>query len=201
MNLLRQLVQAAVNSHAHKTALSGVLQNLHMFSLSSPHHRGQDLYPAALRERQNLVHHLIHRLAPDLSPALRAVGNADPGVEKTHIIVDLRDGSHRGSGIAVRGFLVNGNGGRQALNALHIRLLHLSQKLAGIGGKGFHIPALSLRVNGVKGQGRFSGPGKAGENHQLISRDIHGNILQIMLVGTSYFNVLLCHISRYLLSL
>ena len=152
-DLLGKLIEIPVNAHAHVAALSGVVQHLHVLSLPPSHHRGQDLDPASLRQRHDLIHHLINRLPADLSAALRAVGNADSGIKQSHIVVNLRHRPHRRPGIPVCGLLINGDCRGKSFNALHIRLLHLSQKLTGVGGEGLHISALAFRVNGVKGQG------------------------------------------------
>ena len=69
---------------------------------------------------------LIHTLLVDLSAAFGTVWCADPCIEQTEIIIDLRHCSHRRSWITVGGFLINGNGRRQSFNTLNVRLLHLS---------------------------------------------------------------------------
>ena len=177
LNLFRQLVKIPVNPNPHIAAFSGLLQNLHMLALASPDHRRQQLDFCSLRQIHNLVYHLIHRLFADFLAALGTMGNADSGIEKSHVIVNLRYCPYGRPGVPVSGFLIDRNSRGQPLDALHIRFLHLSQKLSRIGGQGFHIPPLSLRVNGIKGQGRLARPGKAGQNHQLISGNIQRNVL------------------------
>ena len=193
LNLLRKLVQASVNPDADVAALSGVLQHLHMLSLAPTDYRSQKLDFRPLRHGHNLIHHLINGLPVNLPAAPGAVGNTDSGVEKTHIIINLCHSSHCRSGIPVRGLLINGNSRGKSFYALHIRLLHLSQELPCIGRQRFHVAALSLRINRVKSQGRLSRAGKSCQNYQLISRDIYRYIFQIVLIRSSYFNVLLRH--------
>ena len=180
LDLLGKFIEISVHTDTHIAALSGLLENLDMLALPSADHRSQKLDLCPLRQSHDLVHHLVHILLFDLFSAFRAVGNADPRVEQTKIIVNLRDGSHGGTRVAVCGFLVDGNRRREAFNALHIRLFHLSQKLTGIGRKRLHIPALSLCIDRIKGQGRFSRTTQARQNHKLISRDIHTDLFQVV---------------------
>ena len=152
-DLFRQFIHIAVNAHPHVPAFLRPLQKLRVGALSSAHHRRQQLDPGPLRQRHDLVHHLVHRLLHDLPAAFRAVWNADSRVEQTEIIVDLRHRAHRRSGVVVRGLLVNGYGRGQSLDALHIRLLHLTQELARIGRQRLHIASLPFRVDRVKSKG------------------------------------------------
>ena len=152
-DLFRQIVEIPVHPDSHVTALLGLVQHLLVHALPSPDDGRQQLNLRPLRHGHDLVRHLIHRLPADLSAALRAVGNADSRVEKSQVIVYLRHRSHGRSGVPVRRLLVYGYGRRKSLDALHIRLLHLSKELSRIGGQGLHVPPLALRIDGIEGQG------------------------------------------------
>ena len=173
---LRQLMQVPIDADTNIAAALGLLQNLFMAAFPAAHNGRQKLDLRPLRQFHDLVHHLIHRLLTDLPPALGAMGDPHPRVQKTHIIINFRDRSHRGARIAIGGFLVDGNCRGQSLDALHIRLFHLSQELAGIGRQRLHIPPLPLRVNRIKGQRGLSRSGKSRQHHQLIPGYIQGNI-------------------------
>ena len=112
LDLLRKLIEASVNSDTDIAALSRLLKHLHMLSLSSPDHRGQKLNFRPLRHLHNLIHHLVHGLAVNLSAALRTVRDSDSGIEKPHIVIDFRHSSHCRAWIWVRGLLINGNSRR-----------------------------------------------------------------------------------------
>ena len=191
LNLLGKLVQVPVDLNPDVAALSGLLQHLYVLPLAPSHHRGQKLDPGALRQGHNLVYHLVYGLFANLLAAFGTVGNPHPGVKKPHIIINLRHRPHRRARVAVGGFLVNGNSRGQPLDALHIRLLHLPQKLPGIGRQRLHISPLPLGVDGIEGQGGLARTRKARQHHQFISGDIQGNVLQIMLIGSAYLNKLL----------
>ena len=188
-DVFRELIETAVHPHPDIAALPGSVQNLGVFPLAPPDHRGQKLQLGALRQFHNLIHHLVHGLPGNLPAALRTMGNADPGIEKTEIVIDLRHRSHCGAGVAVGGLLVDGDGGGKALNLVHVGFFHLSQKHPRIGGQRLHIAPLSLRVDGVKGQGRFAGSRHSRQHHQLIPGNVHINALQIVLPGSPYFDI------------
>ncbi len=77
-------------------------------------------------------------------------------------------------------FLVDGDGRGEPLDVVHIRFLHLAQELAGVGGERFHVAPLAFGKDGVESQGGFPGTGKPGDDHQLVARDLHGDILQVV---------------------
>ena len=54
--------------------------------------------------------------------------------------------------------LFDGNGGGESVNLLDIWLAQAVEELAGVGGKGLHIAALSLGVERIKGEGRLATP-------------------------------------------
>jgi len=80
----------------------------------------------------------------------------DLGKEQLKMIVQFRHRSDGGAGGLDLAALVDGDGGRDTLDALHVRLLHLIEKLPGVGGKTFDVPALAFRIENIEGQRRFS---------------------------------------------
>ena len=182
-NLFGQVVEVAVHPDTGKAALAGVFKHLLVLALFAPDHRGKNLKAGALRQFQNFIDDLIDGLFLNFPAALGAVGRAGSGPQQTQIVVNLRDGAHGGAGILGGGLLVDGNGGAQAVDAVHIGLVHLSQEHTGIGRQAFHIPPLALGVDGVKSQGRFAGTGQAREDHQLIPRQRHVHIFQVVFPG------------------
>ncbi len=70
--------------------------------------------------------------------------------------MDFRNRADCGTRIVGRGFLLNGNGWRQAFNQIHIGFIHHLQKLTRVGGQAFHITALPFGVQRIKRQRRFA---------------------------------------------
>ena len=152
LDILRELIEIAVDAHAHITALLGPLQHLLMASLPSSDHGSQKLKLRSLRQFHDLIHHLVHGLPRDDPAALRTVRRTDSCVKQTEIIVNLRHGTDGGSGVSVRRLLVDGDRGRQSVDALHIGFLHLSQEHSRIRGQRLHVSSLPFRVDRIECQ-------------------------------------------------
>ena len=148
-----------------------------MHTLFPPYNRSKKLHLRPLLLLHEEIHHLIHGLLLNLSSTLRTMGHSHSGKEKTHIVVDFRDGSHCGTRISVCRFLVNGNRGRKSFYELHIRLFHLSEELSCIRRERLHIAPLPLRINRIEGKRGLSGARKSGKNHQRIPRNIQIDML------------------------
>ena len=148
-----------------------------MHSLLPPYYRCKKLHLRALFSLHKEVYHFVHGLLLNLSSTLRTMGHSHPRIEKTHIVVDFRDCSHRGTRISVCRFLVNGNRRRKSLNKFHIRLFHLPEELPCVRGKRLHIASLPLRVNGIEGKRGLSGARESCKHHQRISWNIQIDML------------------------
>ena len=134
LDLFRQIIHNAVHPDTGKALLPGILKDLQVLALLPPDHGREDDKTGTLPQFLHPIHDLIDGLAADLLTALGAVRNAHPCPKQTQVVIDFRNRAHGGAGILGGGFLVDGNGGRQAVNGVHVRLFHLSQKLPGIGG-------------------------------------------------------------------
>ena len=183
-NLLGQLIQVAVHPHPDIAGFAGALKLLLVHALFAADDGGQNLNLGALRQLHHLVHHLVDRLLADLPPADRAVRHADARIEQAQVVVDFGDGAHGGARVFGGGFLVDRDGRRQAGDLIDVRLFHHAQKLAGIGGKALHIPALSVGVDGIESKRRLARTGEAGKDNQLIPRNFQVDVFQVMLPGT-----------------
>jgi hypothetical protein len=62
--------------------------------------------------------------------------------------------------------------------------IHTLHKLSRIGRKGLNIPALSLRVKGVKSERRFAGPTQSRNRRDAVQGDLKIEILQVVLPGS-----------------
>ena len=100
--------------------------------------------------------------------------------EKAHVVVDLGDGAHGGARIVGGGFLVDGDGWRQALDLVDVRLLELAQELPGVGRQRLDVAPLALGVEGVEGETGLAGAGDTREDHELVARDLKVDVLEIV---------------------
>ena len=195
LDLLGQVVDGPVRPDTDIARLAGVLKDLLVLAFLAPDDGGQHLDAGSLGQGEDLVDDLVDGLLLDLLAALGAVGRAHPGPEQTEVVVNLGHRAHSGAGVLRGGLLVDGNSGAQAVDVVHVRLLHLAQEHPGVGAEGLHIAALSLGVNGVKGQRGFARAGQAGEHHQLVPGNLHVDVFQVVLPGA--FDVNMVQHSRW----
>ena len=107
---------------------------------------GQDI-PGALREG---FQHVLDGMGLYLFPAHGRIRAADTGEEQPQVIVDFRGGGHSAPGVADIHLLFDGDGRRNTVYGLYVRLGHPAQELPRIGGQAFRKAALSLRKERVK---------------------------------------------------
>ena len=181
-NLLGEIVEVSVHPDSGEAGLAGIGKYLLMLALLSAHNRRKHLKPRSLGKLQDLIHNLVDRLLANLPAAFRAVRHAGSGPEQTQIVVDLRHGADRGTGIPGGRLLVDGNCGGKPVDGVHVRLIHLAQEHPRIAGQGLDIAPLSLGIDRIKGQRALSGAGKPCKNHKPISGD--GQIDVFEIVGT-----------------
>ena len=191
LDLLVQFVEAAVHSGPDIAGALGILKHLGVLALFAPDHRSHHLNPGPLRQCQHLIDDLVDGLLADLLAAVGAVGRTRSGPQQTEIVVDLRHGAHGGPGVFAGGFLVDGDSWAEALDIVHVRLVHLAQKHPGVGRKALHIPSLALGVDRVEGQRGFSAAGYTGHHHQLVPGDGDVDVFQVILPGAFDENMIL----------
>ncbi len=134
--------------------------------------------PAARRE---LVDDGLGRVAPHGPAAAAAVQRGSPGEEQLQVIVELRHRSHGGARCAHRVGLVDGDRGRDPLDAVHARLVHAVEELAGIRGEGFHVAALTFRVDGVERQRGLPRPAHSRHHDELSQGNGDVQVAQVVL--------------------
>src|SRR5260221_1593301 len=113
--------------------------------------------------------------------ALRTMRNAYGGVDDAQIVVDFGDGADGGAWRAGGGFLLDGNGGREAFDDVDFRALHLVEELASVRRERFDVAALAFGVNGVKSERGFAGAGKAGDHGEGVARDFETDVFEVVL--------------------
>ena len=114
-----------------------------------------------------------------------AVGGVDgmgtARIEQLEVVIDLGDGAYRRAGGPHVVLLLDGDGGRDAFDAIDSGFVHAVEELAHVGGKSFHVASLAFRVEGLEGEGGFAGAGRAGHHRELAEGDIEVEPLEIVL--------------------
>ena len=176
-----QVHDLAIHADAAETLPRQVLEEFCVLALATQDHGRQNQGSLALTRLQDLVRHLVGGLSLDHAAALRAVGRAHTSKEKTQVVVDLRDRAHRGAGVPGGGLLVDGDCGRQAVDGVQVRLVHLTQEHAGVRREGLHVAALALGIDGVKGQAGLARAREARNHDQLVAGDGNVDVAQVVL--------------------
>ena len=145
------------------------------------HQRGHEDHARSLGQGKDIGNDLVRGTGLDGASAMRAVHAPEPGEEDAQKVVNLRHRAHGGAGVAAGGLLFQGNRRRQPLDLVHVRLVHLGQKLPGVGGERFHIAPLPFRIHNVKGQGGLARAGRPADDHKLIARDVQAQVFEVVL--------------------
>ena len=177
LDVLLEIVDDSVDLDARKAALAEVRHLPDVFALP-PAHDGrfkQDL--AARGQLHDAVGDLVHRLTADLPSALGAVRHAHAREQEAEIVVDLRHRAHRGAGVVRGRLLVDGDGGRKPVDALHVRLFHHAEELPGVGRKALHVPPLPLGEDGIEGERALSAARNARKYGERAARDVYIDVL------------------------
>ena len=110
------------------------------------------------------VHDLLRGLPGDRAAAHRAVRLAHPGEQQPQVVVDLGDRADGRPRVAAGGLLVDRHRRRQAVDEVHVGLVHLAEELPGVRRQRLDVPALALGEDRVEGQARLARPGQPGED-------------------------------------
>ena len=178
---LADLVELAVDLDALVALLEELGELLAVLALAAAHHRRQQIEPRALGQRQDAVDHLADGLALDRQAGRGRIGHADARPEQPHVVVDLGDGADGRARVARGGLLLDRDRRREAVDLVDVRLLHHLEELARIGRERLHVAPLALGIDRVEGERGLARAGQAGEHHQLVARDLHVDVLEIVL--------------------
>ena len=131
------------------------------------------------------MHHLLHdtprRLGANLALALRAVRHGQSREEQLHVVVDFRHGADGRTRALHVVRLLDCDGGWDASDFVHARLVHAVEELPRVGRKRLHVAPLPLGIHGIKSEGAFAGAARAGDDDQLTEWQIEVEPLQIIL--------------------
>ena len=85
-----------------------------------------------------------------------AIRRAGAGVQQAQIVVDFGHRAHGGARVVAGGFLLDGDGGGQALDQIDIGFVQPPQELTRIRAQALDIAPLALGVQGVKCEAGFA---------------------------------------------
>ena len=163
-------------------------------ALPAAHDRRQHVDALVVRRQHHHVDDALERLRGDLAAAEVAVRHADVGEQQPQVVVDLGDGADRRARVRAGRLLLDRDGRRQAVDEVDVRLLHLLEELAGVGRQRLDVAALSFGVDRVEGERRLARPRQAGDDDQLVAREVDVDILEVVDARAAHRNPVVRHV-------
>ena len=100
------------------------------------------------------------------------------------MIADLNNSPDR----AAAGFrgclLLDGDGGREPLDGVNVRLVHYPKELVDLGGERLDVSPLPFGVQRVERERRFARSRDARDDDELVPGDRDADIFEVVLAGT-----------------
>ncbi len=181
---LDRLVEAAQLAVDHRSGVAlraHRLEQLPVLALAPADDRRADHESGALGEGHHVVGDLLDRLAGDRLAAVVTVGLADPRPQQPQVVVDLGHRADRRARVARGRLLVDRDRRREALDRVDVRLLHLAEELARVGGERLDVAALPFGIDRVESETRLAGSREPGDDDQRVSRQ--GDVDALEVVG------------------
>ena len=185
LDVLGQLTKLPVDPDPHVALPAQVVEELAVLALAAAHDGREHHDAAAHRQGHHPVHHLLDGLGRDHVAALGTVRDPDPREEHPQVVVDLGDGADRRARVLGGRLLLDRDGGGEPLDRVHVRLLHLLEELAGVGGERLDIAALAFSIDGVEGERGLARSGQPGDHHELVAGELEIDGLEIVLAGSA----------------
>ena len=149
---------------------------------------GKQMYSTRIASRRRARHRILvdalrgvpaHRLAAVPAMQLRRARE-----QQLQMIVEL---GHRADGRARRAHrvrLVDRDGRRNAVDAVHRRLVHAVEELARVRRERLDVTTLALGVQRVEHQRGLARAGHTRHDHELVQRNLEAQVLEVVLPGT-----------------
>ena len=175
-----RLATAGVDVHVAAAELADLVEDeLGILAVDLEDRRTQ-LDLGTLGELEERLQDLRGRLHRHRLVGVRAVTFADGGEKQVQVARDVGERTDGGPGVAADGLLLDGDHGRQAVDEVHVRLLHLGDEALGVGGQRLHVAALALGVDGVEGERRLAGAGQARDYREFVAGDLDRDVLEVV---------------------
>ena len=124
-------------------------------------------------------------IGPDFLAAVRVVALRRAGEEELQVVVDLGQGADGRAGGADVVFLLDGDGGRDAVDAVDVGLVHAVEELPNVRREGLDVAALAFGVERVEGERGLAGAGGAGDDGELAEGEVEVEVAEVVLAGAA----------------
>ena len=180
------ILRLATREHARVTLLLQQTEHFGFAEVVRHRHRKSHHEPAIAQTLgcQSLVDlavNALRRVPPYRCAAIAAVQLGGTREQQLQVIVELRHGADGRARGAHRIGLVDGDCRRNAFDALDLRAIHAVEELPRIRRERLDVAALTFRVDRVEHERRLPRARHAGDDDQLVRRQIEIEVLQIVL--------------------
>ena len=127
-------------------------------------------------------------------PQQVAVRHADVGEQQAQVVVDLGDGADRRARVRAGRLLLDGDRRRQAVDQIDVRLLHLLEELPRVRRQRLDVAALPFGVDRVEGERGLARARQAGDDDQLVAREVDVDVLEVVDAGAADRNPVVRHV-------
>ena len=121
----------------------------------------------------------------DNAAAVQAGDGAATGVEEAEIVVDFGSSGDGGAGVAGLIFLLDRDGGGEAIHVVDVGLFDALKELTGVGGEGFDVAALTFGVDGIEGERGFARTADTANDGEGVVRDVDVDALEVVGAGSA----------------
>src|SRR5438477_11286007 len=175
----------SIDARADKSLAFHFLDDISEFADLIVHQRREDDDSAVRFVPENLIDNLLWRLPMNRFASRRIVRLTDRRKKNSQVVVNLGRGRDCRSWIGAGTALLDRDRWGKSFDAIHFRLFHLIAALPRVSGESFDVTALALGVARVEVAGRFPGTAQPRDDHQLLPRAFHVEVLQIVLARTT----------------
>ena len=186
---LVDLVDLAVHAQARETLRAQFGEQVELFALAVGDDRRKDHQLGFCRQAEHVVDHLRHGLRLQRQLVLGAEGRAGAREEQAQVVVNLGDGADRRARVVAGRLLFDGNRRRQALDQVHVRLLHQLQELPRVGRERLDVAALAFGVQRVESERGFARSGQSRDHDQPVARQVEIDVFEVVRARTADANL------------
>ena len=129
---------------------------------------------------------MVDRVLFDAQLAARAPGFAQAGEEQPEVVVNLGGGGDGGAGVAAGVFLLDGDGGGDAFDFVHVGLLNALEELPGVSGERLDVAPLAFGVDGVESERGLARARDAGDHGDGAVGDVEVDVFQVVDAGAAH---------------
>lgn len=180
LHLRNDIANDFIRADFCESVFLNLFEKLFVMTLASAYDGSEDINPFSVKSFADSIDYLLERLTLDRVAAVRAMLDAALCKKQSHEVINLCHSADSGAGIMGDGFLFDGDGGRKSFYLINVRTFDTADELPRVSGESFNEAALTFGINRVECEGRFSGAGNAGDDHEFIAWNLKIDVLKIV---------------------